>query len=376
MFDEDGLTRLIEDVYDAALDDSLWEPMLRKFADATGSTASTLVITDEAQPSNSMLMASGLDKSATPEYFGHYYNIDPRVAYSHSRPVMDILFDYRHIDEAGMRSNEYYAWLARQGHKYYLATLLKRTDQRLCYISAQRSPSEGPVGDEEIEVLSRLKHHFQRAVGLRERLADLEAHNLYSLDTIDRFAFGVVFLDQRGQVIHANTLACAMAAKGDGLLLAQGGLRASRKCDDKRLQRLIASALAKSPLSTLESAGGYVAISRDGSARAYGATVSRLHVPISPFASRVPSAVVFLSDAAQSSPHTVDALQITFGLSCAEARVAAHLAEGGSLGDYAEETGLSLHTVRGYAKQAYAKTGTCGQANLVSVILDALPPLN
>lgn len=376
MIDEDDLTRLIEDVYDAALDDQLWEPMLRKYADAAGSTGATLVVMDEVRPTNSYIMATGIDLSRAPEYFGHYVKIDPRVAYSRSRPVMEILSDYHHIDESEMRTDEFYEWNRRQGFKYYGAAILQRTNQRVCYVSTQRSPAEGPVGREEVDLLTHLRHHFQRALGVRERLADLEARSLCSFDAIDRFTFGVIFLDQHGQVLHANVVACRMAAKRDGLLLAQGGLRAQCKKDDRRLQQLIASALNKSPVSAGGSAGGTVAISRVGEPHAYGATVSRMHVPISPFASRVPAAVIFLSDPARPSPPTIDALRITFGLTCAESKLASYLASGGTLTDYAAEAGLSLHTVRGYAKRTYAKTGTSSQANLVGLILDTVPPIH
>lgn len=61
----------------------------------------------------------------------------------------------------------------------------------------------------------------------------------------------------------------------------------------------------------------------------------------------------------------------TLGLTPAEARLAAALAVGDRLADYAAATGLRPHTVRSTLKAALAKTGTHRQSELVSLVLRA-----
>ncbi len=58
-----------------------------------------------------------------------------------------------------------------------------------------------------------------------------------------------------------------------------------------------------------------------------------------------------------------------YGLSAREARVAMHLAGGGSVADYARRYGLSEQTVRSQLKSVFAKTGVNRQSALAGLML-------
>jgi len=84
---------------------------------------------------------------------------------------------------------------------------------------------------------------------------------------------------------------------------------------------------------------------------------------------RTPLAVLYINDSERSTLPEPEALSRLFGLSLGEARLARALAEGFRLEDAAEASGLTLSTARTYIKQAFAKTGTGRQAELVKLIL-------
>lgn len=69
---------------------------------------------------------------------------------------------------------------------------------------------------------------------------------------------------------------------------------------------------------------------------------------------------------------TPQALQQRFGLTRAEARVVRRLVEGSSIKRIAEELRVSTETARTHAKRAMQKTDTHRQAELVSLVLQAL----
>jgi DNA-binding CsgD family transcriptional regulator len=69
---------------------------------------------------------------------------------------------------------------------------------------------------------------------------------------------------------------------------------------------------------------------------------------------------------------TPQALQERFGLTRAEARVVRRLVEGSSIKRNAEELRVSTETARTHAKRAMQKTDTHRQAELVSLVLQAL----
>jgi DNA-binding CsgD family transcriptional regulator len=70
---------------------------------------------------------------------------------------------------------------------------------------------------------------------------------------------------------------------------------------------------------------------------------------------------------------SIDLLQRHFGLTPAEARVALHLVAGETLRSAEVKLSITYETARTHLKNIFNKTGTCRQAELLVVILTALP---
>ena len=66
--------------------------------------------------------------------------------------------------------------------------------------------------------------------------------------------------------------------------------------------------------------------------------------------------------------HLEGKLARTYGLTPTEARIAVHLAAGGSITGYAELFGVSAGTARSQLKSIFAKTGVDRQAALVALV--------
>jgi DNA-binding CsgD family transcriptional regulator len=69
----------------------------------------------------------------------------------------------------------------------------------------------------------------------------------------------------------------------------------------------------------------------------------------------------------------IDLLRSHFGLTPAEARLTLHLVAGETLRSAAAQFNISYQTARTHLKNIFNKTGACRQAELVTVILTALP---
>ncbi len=70
---------------------------------------------------------------------------------------------------------------------------------------------------------------------------------------------------------------------------------------------------------------------------------------------------------------SIELLQCHFDLTPAEARLALHLVAGETLRSAAAKLNISYETVRTSLKNIFRKTGTCRQAELVVMIVTALP---
>jgi DNA-binding CsgD family transcriptional regulator len=66
-------------------------------------------------------------------------------------------------------------------------------------------------------------------------------------------------------------------------------------------------------------------------------------------------------------------LRCHFGLTPAEARLALHLAAGETLRSAEAKLSMTYETARTHLKSVFQKTGTCRQAELVIVIVTAIP---
>jgi len=72
-------------------------------------------------------------------------------------------------------------------------------------------------------------------------------------------------------------------------------------------------------------------------------------------------------------PGAADRLRSRYRLTGAEAALAAALADGSRLSEYAGKRGVSMSTVRTQLKQCFRKTATSRQADLIRLILIGAP---
>ena len=82
-----------------------------------------------------------------------------------------------------------------------------------------------------------------------------------------------------------------------------------------------------------------------------------------------PMALIHLVDPAQPRVKMIDALVQLFGLTPAEARIAALIANGQSIQDIVSSTGNSSNTVRSQLRAIFSKLGVRRQSQLIRAVL-------
>ncbi len=98
--------------------------------------------------------------------------------------------------------------------------------------------------------------------------------------------------------------------------------------------------------------------------------LAQIHAcPADPVAGTPATVVVFLADHGFRLPLSADALAKVFGLTPTEARVARHLARGLRPEEIAREMGIATTTTAYHLRNAFGKTGTHRQADLVALLL-------
>jgi DNA-binding CsgD family transcriptional regulator len=188
-----------------------------------------------------------------------------------------------------------------------------------------------------------------------------------SLVALDLLPFGVILLDESGQVAAANAAAEAMLRARAGLVRAERGLRAE------------GSAAARAELEQAIT-GCCVARTRSVAVVRCPRTppASALHVVVAPVVRALPvrrprqkqaAAVILVSDPDVAPAPDPETLRRLFGLTPALGRLAAAVAAGATVSEYASAHGVTRGTARNQLKELMARTQTRRQADLVRVLL-------
>jgi DNA-binding CsgD family transcriptional regulator len=194
-----------------------------------------------------------------------------------------------------------------------------------------------------------------RGSEIPDRLDLAAARALRAEAALDRLTLGVAEADGCGRLRFANRAALSMLQAEDGLRLADGVL----VCEQAEAARRLRAALATAARG---GASGLIQAARPSGRRSYAITVS---------AGPDAGALVLLNDGEIAAAEAPARLARLFGLTAAEAGLAAALCDGLSLKEIAEARGVKMTTVRTQAQRVLDKAGVSRQAELVAVVVRA-----
>lgn len=232
------------------------------------------------------------------------------------------------------------------------------------WLSVSRDEARGRFDDHEADAFVALLPHLGRAVGIHARLeAERNSAAIHAAALAD-LGVGVILLDGAGMITGTNRLADALLKRGTAI---------ARDRDYLKLSGASTAQLRRS-LSGAEDGTGQVIVAGE-------AAGDPLHLLVRRWADEQgdgtgPAYVVYLDSPADQTVPRIDALRRRFGLSRAEARLAALLTAGRTLEEAGSEMGLTPASARTYCKRVLARTGAARQADLVRMVLTSLARLD
>jgi DNA-binding CsgD family transcriptional regulator len=359
-------------IYDAAGDASRWPAFLEGFADAVNGLSATLLSVDLECQRGSLQASVRVDPADQKKYDRYYGGVDHWVA--SARPLLKtgtVLTSELYCPGEELARTEFYNDFLRPLNIFHnLAGIIFSEQSLMCAISTYRSKMDGAFGDEETSLLRVLVPHLQRSIQLHRRIVGLETKSQAIADALDRLPVGLILVDGRGKVIFVNRAARAILDQKDGLSSMRDGLAAARSDETARLRRMLHETSLTTSGKGFQS-GGVIAVSRPSLKRP-------LQVLVTPLASNGfelgrerPAAAIFVSDPESEIEPDAEVLRRLFGLTGAEARLAALLMRGKSLEGAAEELGVSRATVRTQLQRTFDKTDTRRQGQLVRLLLSS-----
>ena len=349
-------------MYDAVLDPLLWSAVLEGIADLTESAAALI----------------------------HGYNVDRKVYMFHELGRIDPDCKRRHelyhVTNPWMRSSRFPVGYVAHSDDLIPLAQLKRTafyddvlrPQNIAHgtivqltrrpefrvsINVERSEAKGPFIERDIAVLNSLLPHLRRAFELRLRLLDYQAAAQGERDALDALSTGIITFDAGHRVLFANKVARAQAEELS-LRLDTGTDVSGPPAVTNAFRALVRDAVSGG-------AGGTTRLPR-GDGSNIGVTVApvrgrALDDPSHHAAAR-PAAIALLVDVSRSRDAASALLAARHGLTAAELRVTAALAQANGMTAAASMLGISPNTLKSHTKRIYAKIGIRGHAELVQSV--------
>jgi DNA-binding CsgD family transcriptional regulator/PAS domain-containing protein len=247
------------------------------------------------------------------------------------------------------------------GYSAFAGAILAQAPGLALVVSIERTIGQDPFMRDEVALMGELFSHLRAAGDLAVRIGMASTQQV--ANAFSTVGHPVALLGRDGSVIHMNERFERLV--GDGVCV-RGGRLASWRPD---ADRALACAIGKAVEFERTKHGPLMSVVLP---RRNGRPLVAEVVPVVGLAHDVlhlVAAIVTLTDleAAGSSPSQA-LLEQAFGLTPAEARLAAQIAAGKTLADIAVEEGSARETLRSRLKAIFHKTGTGRQAELTLLL--------
>lgn len=352
---DEGLSRLIRNIYRAGDDGAEWDRIGEEILSQTGACAGLRTAVDLASGEFADFRFFGSEGSLVADAFEEYPNIsdrDPSLRWAIEHPYAGFCASDVAVGGEEYLRNEFVRW-----NKAHLGA----THWYVCYsppgqgfshsLSIHVPASQGAANADQIAKLHMLFDHMDCATWLQRQPREEDDDGVWLL------------MDRSGKVSLKSVGADAMLAAADGLTLRDGCLVALDPTGQKALERCLSLVGCG-----LETGAGPAAlwIDRPSGRHAWLVTVRPLTLG---FAGLAKTTAGFHVQVVEPRPALGASSSLThlFDLSPREADVLDLLARGHSIESLAKTLRISLNTARVHLRSIFAKTRTGRQSELLQL---------
>ena len=274
-----------------------------------------------------------------------------------------------HMSDEEFRAHDYYRdFYSKAGIFHLEYQVFHVRDGFHGGIAFARPDGKENFGREELGALSVMLPHLGRAFQTFVNAIEAKRENRMIAEAFDRLPQCLFIVDRDRNIIFKNENAQSLLDRKDGFEISAGRLATSSPTDGKNLRELLDRIFTSAPLEEPKSEC-VLMVSRPSGKRPLETVVSLFtDRNFREFGSR-PMAMLFLSDPEQNAETVEPLLQQMYGLTPAEALVAAQMANGNSMNEMCEILNIKPNTARTHIKRIFSKTDTNRQGELVKLIL-------
>lgn len=384
MVREKDLLSLIDSAYCSVLFPEHWQHLVDKVGQLLGGCGVGLYTCDTKRQSASFLGATLIEPEFKKSFVEYYCYVNPyEPAIKQLTRVGVPITDAELVPRDAMRKTEFYNdWIRPQGRDLFqVGGKVAQTNGQFTALNCHPHPKgfEAKEG-EYVCLMEALLPHLSRAMQIRRVIGETRGAVVSLSSIFVSLDLAVLVLDSENRILIANQLAEQYLAEARPITTGRfGSLDVPDSGSAKALRAAIS--LCRSDHSPVESMPVRLTAT-DGTP--YLAWVQASPRGIQEFPGNElgvamtndDAVVVLISTAEDRRSIATGLLEVAYGLTAAEARLASALADGVSLSAYALEQKISQNTARAQLAKVFEKSGTSRQAELVAQIwrnLSGLP---
>ncbi|WP_109125616.1 helix-turn-helix transcriptional regulator [Dyella sp. C11] len=362
-----ALSGLLDRLYDMSPTAADWRPFLSAVGDAFRSHAVAFHSHDVLHQQGVIDKSVGVDTDLAVR-FKNLAHEHPWYIHGGEQLFREGLADDKGLlPPRALYSSRFYSEVLKPlGIEHGMALLLRHDGlSQMTVLSINRQSKEGYFKPAERQQAQSLLPHLRTAYLLQQRLGWMETLARTFRASLDRLEDGVIILDRRGVIRFANTSAERLEARAIYQRSLDGRLSLPTRAQSNQLHAYVrtASIACPQPFSM------------------------RVHDPVGRWQASLKACPIDqVADAQWGEPDAGIMLFISetqtcvlsnhrahwqelWGFTSAEACLAQRLAAGNSLQEAAEDSSVSLNTVRTHLRALFAKTNTRRQSDLVRVLI-------
>lgn len=188
------LSNLIGEIYDCALDPSLWPTALEKICAVLHARSAAVFSNHPTERTAAFYHQWREDPARIAAYVEKYAAINPLLTAGWHNEIDEPIRLRRFMDPEDLRRTRFYKeYAAPVGWCDIVGATLQKTALRYTAISATRGEEAGMTGERELEIMGLLAPHIRRAVTIHDAL-DAKGRRISNLCAALDLAAGAIFL--------------------------------------------------------------------------------------------------------------------------------------------------------------------------------------
>jgi DNA-binding CsgD family transcriptional regulator len=365
--------KLVGQIYETAKDHSseAWLDVYEQMSQILVSGAGSLSLYSD-KSSNFDFVAHNLDKELVAQYNDYYQYISPFRQKIVEMNTGEIFNRGEHLSDQGFAETELYQdCFKKYGIFNYQYQVLFKNSNVSGGVSFSRPATMNNFGKSESNLLKLVIPHLQRAFQVYMKIAEIERDKRMMIECLEKISENIIVVDKTGKIVYLNKNAKNLIEQDNGLQISRDGMLTAILAHETKKLRILCQSVFNPDINSKINFGGILQISRSAGLRPLSVVISPFSEQNSGNFSSETFALLFINDPHQKVERLEPILREMYGLTAAEAKIAAILAQGNSLNEACQTLSIKQNTVRTHLKRIFSKTDTNRQSELVKLVLSS-----